>query len=262
MFLLGQSLICGQVELKLKYKFRLILEECCSYGVLGRTGRGLTEHQNVDPTLVDMITGSLSGPLCGGGGFCAGSRDIVEHQRISSLAYTFSAALPAMMATTADEAVRILQEAPAETIIPLREHIKAMRAQLDPRSEWVRCASDEANPIQMIVFKDDVVEARGWGSVEQESLMQDIVDEVSLDIVLKRREVKLTLLQCMEKGVLVTRLKSMPLPLGASAKDLGWQPQPAVKVCVTIGLSRKEIERAGQTIQQAVAKIVKSRKSP
>ncbi|KAK5003871.1 serine palmitoyltransferase component, partial [Cryomyces antarcticus] len=36
------------LELKYRYKFRLILDETWSYGVLGRTGRGLTEHQNVD----------------------------------------------------------------------------------------------------------------------------------------------------------------------------------------------------------------------
>ncbi|KAI5310274.1 serine palmitoyltransferase component [Ascosphaera atra] len=43
------------VELKLKYKFRLILDESSSFGVLGRSGRGITEKQNVDPSQVDMI---------------------------------------------------------------------------------------------------------------------------------------------------------------------------------------------------------------
>ncbi len=36
-----------QIELKKKYKYRLILEESYSFGVLGRTGRGLTELYNV-----------------------------------------------------------------------------------------------------------------------------------------------------------------------------------------------------------------------
>ena len=53
----------SQIELKAKYKFRLMLDETWSFGVLGRTGRGLTEAQNVDPTQVDMIVGSLAGPL-------------------------------------------------------------------------------------------------------------------------------------------------------------------------------------------------------
>jgi serine palmitoyltransferase len=36
-----------QVELKLKYKYRLILDESISFGTIGRTGRGLTELYNV-----------------------------------------------------------------------------------------------------------------------------------------------------------------------------------------------------------------------
>lgn len=36
-----------QVELKLKYKYRLILDESVSFGTMGRTGRGLTELYNV-----------------------------------------------------------------------------------------------------------------------------------------------------------------------------------------------------------------------
>lgn len=36
-----------QVELKKKYKYRLILDESLSFGSVGRTGRGLTELYNV-----------------------------------------------------------------------------------------------------------------------------------------------------------------------------------------------------------------------
>jgi serine palmitoyltransferase len=124
-----------------------------------------------------MIIGSLAGPLCAGGGFCAGSNEVIDHQRISSTSYTFSAALPAMMATTASETVRMLHDQP-ELGIMLRENTKAMRAQLDPRSEWVRCQSVVENPVQLLVFKDDVIESRGLSDEEQELLMQEIVEEV------------------------------------------------------------------------------------
>ena len=36
-----------QVELKWKYKLRVFLEESFSFGVLGATGRGVTEHFNI-----------------------------------------------------------------------------------------------------------------------------------------------------------------------------------------------------------------------
>ena len=166
-----------QIELKLRYKFRLILDESWSYGVLGRTGRGITEHQNVEPLEVDMIIGSLAGPLCAGGGFCAGSEEIVEHQRISAAAYTFSAAMPAMMATTASEVINMLQTMP-DMLAPVRENIKSMWAQLDPRSEWVKCTSSVENPIMILVLKSEVVNSKRLSLQDQEQLLQDVVDEV------------------------------------------------------------------------------------
>lgn len=126
-----------------------------------------------------MIVGSLAGPLCAGGGFCAGSDEVVTHQRISSSAYTFSAALPALCATQASETVRILSDTP-ELIILLRENIKTMRAQLDPRSQYVRCTSAVENPMMLLVFKDEVVDSRDLSHEDQEILIQDIIEEVRL----------------------------------------------------------------------------------
>ncbi|KAK7707817.1 serine palmitoyltransferase component [Botryosphaeria dothidea] len=223
------------IELKLKYKFRLILDETWSYGVLGRTGRGLSEHQNVDATEIDMIIGSLAGPLCAGGGFCAGSDEVVEHQRISAAAYTFSAALPAILSTTASETIGMLQENP-ELLTNLRENIKSMRAQLDPRSDWVLCSSMPENPMMLLALKPEVVEKKRLSPEDQEFLLQEVVDE------------------CLSNGVLITRLKAMPAAVGSNEKP--WLPQPALKVCVTAGLSKKEIEKAGVAIRHAVTKIM------
>ena len=52
----------------------------------------------------------------------------------------------------------------------------------------------------------------------------------------------------------------MPNPLGVAPKDFGWQPQPALKVCVTTGLSRKEIEKAGVVVRHAITKIMTRKK--
>jgi hypothetical protein len=166
-----------QVELKLKYKFRLILDETWSYGVLGRTGRGVTEAQNVDAAEVDMIIGSLSGPLCAAGGFCAGNEEVVEHQRISSASYTYSAALPALLSTTASETISLLQEQP-EILTSLRENIKAMKAQLDPRSDWVKTQSAVDNPMVLLTLKQEVIDAKKLTIEDQNQILRDVVDEV------------------------------------------------------------------------------------
>ena len=163
--------------MKLRYKFRLILDETWSFGTLGRTGRGITEHQNVDPEEVDMIVGSLAGPICSGGGFCAGSDEIVEHQRLSSASHTYSAALPAMLATTASETLTMLQTTP-DMMTQTRENIKSMWAQLDPRSDWVYCTSSIENPMMVLVLKPEVVASKKMSVEDQEQLLQDVVDEV------------------------------------------------------------------------------------
>lgn len=166
-----------QIELKEKYKFRLCLDETWSFGVLGRNGRGLTEAQNVDPEAVDLIIGSLSGPLCAAGGFCAGTKDAVAHQRINAAAYTYSAALPAMSAVTASETLNMLQCNP-DILTQCRENIKAMRAQLDPRSDWVKCTSDPENPIMLLALKPEVVQSRQLSVEDQERLFLECVEEV------------------------------------------------------------------------------------
>ncbi|VUC34574.1 unnamed protein product [Clonostachys rosea] len=225
------------VELKERYKFRIILDETWSFGVLGRTGRGLTEAQNVDPQQVDMIIGSLSGPLCAGGGFCAGAKDVVEHQRITSSAYTYSAALPAMMAVTASETLNLLQSNP-DILTQSRENIKALRAQLDPRSDWVKCTSAPENPIMLLVLKPEVVAARNLEVEDQERILLECVDET------------------LANGVMITRLKTRGYANAMKDRKSDWAVQPALKVCLTTALSKKDIEKAGVTIRHAITKVM------
>ncbi|KAF7562122.1 hypothetical protein G7046_g2004 [Stylonectria norvegica] len=229
------------VELKEKYKFRVILDETWSFGVLGRTGRGITEAQNVDPQQVDMIIGSLSGPLCAGGGFCAGLKDVVEHQRITSSAYTFSAALPAMLAVTASETLNLLQSNP-DILTSCRENIKVMKAQLDPRSDWVMCKSMAENPVMLLVLKPDVVKARKLELEDQERILLDCVEESLIN------------------GVLITRTKTRPFLNTIKPKDGSWFVQPALRICITSGLSKKDTEKAGVIIRHAITKVM-SRKT-
>lgn len=125
-----------------------------------------------------MIIGSLSGPLCAGGGFCAGSKEVVEHQRITSSAYTFSAALPAILAVTASSTIGMVKDG-RELVRVLRENVKAMREQLDPRSNWVRCSSAPENPILLLIIKDEHVKAKGLTFGDQDVIMQEVVDDVS-----------------------------------------------------------------------------------
>ena len=74
------TVVVRQMELKLTYKYRLILDETWSFGVVGKTGRGVTEVFNVPAAQIDIMTGSMAIGLCSAGGFCVGSLDVVAHQ--------------------------------------------------------------------------------------------------------------------------------------------------------------------------------------
>ena len=142
-----------------------------------------------------MIIGSLSGPICAGGGFCAGSDEIIEHQRISAAAYTFSAALPAMLATTASEVINMLKTT-SDILGPMRENIKSMWAELDPRSEWIKCTSSMENPIMILVLKPEVVNSKKLRLQDQEQLLQEVVDEVRFAIISLTRSKRVLTVSC------------------------------------------------------------------
>jgi hypothetical protein len=159
-----------------------------------------------------MIIGSLSGPLCAAGGFCAGNEEVVEHQRISSASYTYSAALPALLSTTASETISLLQEQP-EILTGLRENVKAMRAQLDPRSDWIRVSSSADNPIMLLVLKQEVIEAKKLTIDDQNQIFREVVDEVcsSFHFVLPPNQA-LTLRSASQ--ITSSSQGSKPFPLG------------------------------------------------
>uniref|UniRef100_A0A1A9WIQ0 Serine palmitoyltransferase 1 n=1 Tax=Glossina brevipalpis TaxID=37001 RepID=A0A1A9WIQ0_9MUSC len=100
------------LELRAKYKLRLFLDESISFGVLGKTGRGIAEHFDVDLTEVDLISAGMEWAMGSIGGFCVGSHFIVEHQRLSGLGYCFSASLPPLLAQAAISALNRFEKEP------------------------------------------------------------------------------------------------------------------------------------------------------
>lgn len=82
------------VQLAQKYDALVMVDECHSAGVVGETGRGVTEKFNIRGQ-VDIITGTL-GKAFGGavGGFTTGRKEIIELLRQRSRPYLFSNSIP------------------------------------------------------------------------------------------------------------------------------------------------------------------------
>ena len=91
-----------------KYKFRLLVDESMSIGVLGATGRGCFEHFGLEQTNVEILTAAMGHALGSVGGFCCGDKEMIAHQRLGGNGYVFSASLPPFLATASIKALDLL----------------------------------------------------------------------------------------------------------------------------------------------------------
>ena len=85
------------VELAEKYGAMVMIDESHSAGVVGKTGRGVTELFDIRGQ-VELITGTLGKSFGGAiGGFTTGKKEIIEMLRQRSRPYLFSNSLPPMV---------------------------------------------------------------------------------------------------------------------------------------------------------------------
>ena len=88
-------------ELAQKYNAMVMVDESHSAGVVGKTGRGVTEQYDLRGK-IEIITGTL-GKAFGGavGGFTTGKKEIIAMLRQRSRPYLFSNSIPPMVAAAA-----------------------------------------------------------------------------------------------------------------------------------------------------------------
>jgi serine palmitoyltransferase len=187
-----------------------------------------------------MIVGSLSNAICGSGGFCAGSVEIVDHQRLSGSAYCFSASMPAMLAVSASEAFKIIDQQPAllkelsERTVSFRQTLT--HKSLDPYIYLEAPELDAPSPFFHIRVKENYLRVHTQDNETEvpreaeERLLQDVVDE------------------CAYQGILITRAKYVV----DQERDC---PKPSIKICITTGLTKKESDKAAGIVKSAIVKV-------
>jgi len=92
-----------------KHGAMVMVDESHSAGVVGKTGRGVTERYDLMGK-IEIITGTL-GKAFGGaiGGFTTGKKEIIDMLRQRSRPYLFSNSIPPMVAAAGIEALNIMQ---------------------------------------------------------------------------------------------------------------------------------------------------------
>ena len=96
-------------DLAQKHGAMVMVDESHSAGVVGKTGRGVTERYDLMGK-IEIITGTL-GKAFGGaiGGFTTGKKEIIDLLRQRSRPYLFSNSIPPMVAAAGIEALNIMQ---------------------------------------------------------------------------------------------------------------------------------------------------------
>eukprot|EP01033_Poteriospumella_lacustris_P016892 gene16892-12090_t len=142
------------MELRKEFCYRVILDESLSFGVLGATGRGLTEHFNIPPMEVDVVTFTLDTVLSSVGGICVGTHEIVDHQRLSGAGYCFSASSAPYLCAAAIQALKVMRSNYSLLQQRLQENVHHLRSELATVPGMMLVSADATPVIHLAIRRD------------------------------------------------------------------------------------------------------------
>jgi len=98
------------LDLANRYNAMIMVDESHSAGVVGNTGRGITELYDIKGK-IEIITGTLGKSFGGAiGGFTTGKKEIIELLRQRSRPYLFSNSIPPLVAAAGIRMVEMMTE--------------------------------------------------------------------------------------------------------------------------------------------------------
>lgn len=245
------------VELKNKYKFRLFVDETLSLGVLGKTGRGLTEYFGLArKDSIDITVGSMAHAFGSSGAFVLGDAVMSHHQRIGSYAYCFSASLPPYTARCVDEVLRILEE-DHSSVNQLQKFSRLLYSEFSSDTTLPKYLEITSCPLSPVLHLRLTPELRyrkfGYSAEDLFCEMMHQQKRVTTTRYIEPYEEEERFLQkivnrlLVEHGILITRntivIRQESLPV-----------LPSLKICVNSGLKESEIAESCKLIKQVLIK--------
>lgn len=218
------------IKIKNKYKYRLILDESLSFGTLGSRCCGVTDYYNISSNDVEIIAGSMSNSIGTAGGFCAGDKNIIDHQVLSSQAYCYSASLPAFLAAGAIVSLQKIGKNGSEISFMLSENIKAFRKEFSPYPPHMELFGSNSSPLLYLGFNDNY----DLGKDEQESILMSII-----------KEMKDT------NKILMSTLKKVE-------KDEKLKTRPMIKITISAGYKPEQVIAFASLLRKTANKCVKN----
>ena len=247
------------LSLAAEFKWRVVLDDSCGLGVLGRTGRGTLEHYGLTALDVDVLVGSLSGTLASVGGFCTGPVEVVDHQRLSSLAYCFSASSPPFLCATATAALGELVAHP-ELLQTLRARAASAHAGLSAIAGLV-VVSSPLSPVVHLHLQSGKGRSPRPPSPGPASLLSPMASPARTPASLatlatdraataaENETLHRIVTNAAANGVLLSRSSYLPTEESTA-------PRPSLRVCVTAVHTEAQIKEMCRVVEDAVRGVL------
>jgi 8-amino-7-oxononanoate synthase len=145
------------VEVKERHHAMLMVDEAHSLGVLGATGRGITEHFGIDARRVDILMGTLSKSLASCGGYIAGGAALVEYLKYTSPGFVFSVGMTPGNAAAALAALHKLEAEPERVA---RLHERAARFLALCKAAGFDTGASAGTPVVPVIVGESLRAAR------------------------------------------------------------------------------------------------------
>lgn len=99
------------LEIAKKHGARVLCDDAHSFGVLGETGAGTTEHYGLQKE-TDLVMGTFSKSFASCGGFIAGDTVVIDYMKHHARSLIFSASMPPYAVATVHAALEIIRSEP------------------------------------------------------------------------------------------------------------------------------------------------------
>ncbi|UOB17359.1 aminotransferase class I/II-fold pyridoxal phosphate-dependent enzyme [Abyssalbus ytuae] len=135
------------VELKKKFKFRLLVDDAHGFGTLGKTGAGAGEEQGVQDG-IDVYFATFAKSMASIGAFLAGDKEVIEYLKYNLRSQMFAKSLPMVFVKGAIKRLEMLRTMP-ELKNKLWENVNALQNGLKERGFNIGTTQSCVTPVYL-----------------------------------------------------------------------------------------------------------------
>ncbi|WP_224482942.1 aminotransferase class I/II-fold pyridoxal phosphate-dependent enzyme [Robertkochia aurantiaca] len=135
------------VELKKKFKFRLLVDDAHGFGTLGATGAGAGEEQGVQEG-IDVYFATFAKSMASIGAFLAGDKEVIDYLKYNLRSQMFAKSLPMIFVKGALKRLEMLRSMP-ELKNKLWENVNALQNGLKERGFDIGTTQSCVTPVYL-----------------------------------------------------------------------------------------------------------------